>query len=62
MAKAQANAVTTIWKPLPEEFLLDVDYASIASALNLSIDQIAWSIEEAQQDGVDGHTLTGVPA
>lgn len=63
MAKAKADApVTSIWKPLPEEFFLDPDYATIAAALGLEIDQVAWTITDEAKEGVDGHTLSGAAA
>lgn len=63
MAKAKAETpVTSMWKPLPEEFFLEPDFSSIAFVLGLEIDQIVWTVTDEEQDGVPGHTLLGVPA
>lgn len=48
-----------IFKVHGEEFSLDQDFAAIAAALNLSHDQINWTIEDDQADGIDGKSLVG---
>lgn len=48
-----------IFKPHGEEFSLEGDFAAIAAALNLSHDQISWTIEDDQADGIDGKSLVG---
>lgn len=67
MAKAKATETATatpgsIWKPLSEEFFLEGDFSSIAEGLGLSIDKIVWTITYSEQDGVEGHALTGAAA
>jgi hypothetical protein len=48
-----------IFKTHGEEFTLGTDFAAIAAALNLSNDQITWTIEDDQADGIDGKSLVG---
>lgn len=63
MAKAKAAApANSIWKPLGEEFFLDGDFSQIAEALGLEVGQVAFTITDEAQDGVDGHSLSGVAA
>jgi len=54
-----ANAGKKIFKPHGEEFSLEGDFAAIAAELNLSTDQITWTIEDDQADGIDGKSLVG---
>lgn len=61
-AKAAEAPATSMWKPLPEEFFLEPDFTSIAFVLGLEIDQIIWTVTDEEQDGVAGHSLSGVPA
>ena len=49
--------VTSVTKPLNEEFFLDADFAPIAAGLGLEIDQVEFSIEQ----GENSKTLTGKP-
>jgi hypothetical protein len=51
-----------IFKPHGEEFSLEHDFAAIAAELNLSQDQINWTIEDDQADDIDGKSLVGRPA
>lgn len=63
MAKAKADApMTSIWKPLGEEFFLEGDFSVIAEALGIEISAVAWTITDEAKEGVDGHTLSGVAA
>jgi hypothetical protein len=51
-----------IFKPHGEEFSLDGDFAAVAAALSLSVDQVAWAVEDDAIDGIDGKSLVGHPA
>lgn len=53
------DAGKKIFKPHGEEFSLAEDFAQIEAALNLSHDQITWTIEDDQADGIDGKSLVG---
>ena len=57
-----APAGKKIFKTHGEEFSLEIDFAAIAAALNLAQDQITWTIVDDAADGIDGHSLVGVPA
>lgn len=53
------DAGKKIFKPHGEEFTTDGDFAAIAAALNLTTDQITWTLEDDQADGIDGKSLVG---
>jgi len=50
-----------IFKPHGEEFSYDVDFAAVAAALNLPIDQVEFSIIEDNDGNIDGKSLVGTP-
>lgn len=54
-----AGSGKKIFKAHNEEFSPERDFAAIAAALNLSTDQITWTIEDDQADGIDGKSLVG---
>ena len=53
------DAGKKIFKTHGEEFSFDGDFAAIAAELNLTTDQITWTIEDDQANGIDGKSLVG---
>lgn len=47
----------SVFKPHGEEFSLGTDFAAVAAALNLPIEDVAFKIEET----AEGKTLSGTP-
>ena len=50
-----ATAATSVFKPHGEEFKLDVDFAAVAAAVGLPIEQVEFTITESEE----GNTLSG---
>jgi predicted transcriptional regulator len=49
-------------KKMRDEEFCHTEYAAIAAALNLEVDQVAWSISDTETDGIDQHSLVGQAA
>lgn len=46
------------WKRADDDFTED-DRAAIANSLGLPVEEVVWSIEDEEIDGVAGHALSG---